>query len=105
MARTNMNWETLLGEVTYLIRTNKFLTNKVIKLGETVGTNPNWDVVGEITYEALFNFHYNGTSKTSLKKVILLAIKNIIAKDNLMKNYKEVTEEELHSFVYEEFPF
>lgn len=105
MARQNMEWATILGEVTSLIRSNKFLTNKVENLVETVGTNPNWDVIGEITYEVLFNFHYNNNTKNSLKKVILLAIHNIIAKDNLMKNYKEVTEEELHSFVYEEFPF
>lgn len=105
MRRFEMEWTTILGEVTALIRTNKFLTNKVEYLRKTVGTNPNWDVIGEITYEVLFNFHYNNNTKNSLKKVILLAIKNIIAKDNLMKNYKEVTEEELHSFVYEEFPF
>lgn len=105
MARLEMEWTTLLSEIATLIRTNKFLTNKVENLVETVGTNPNWDIIGEITYEVLFNFHYNNNTKNSLKKVILLAIKNIIAKDNLMKNYKEVTEEELHSFVYEEFPF
>jgi hypothetical protein len=104
MAR-QMEWTTLLGEVGNLIRTNKFLTNKVNDLVKTVGTNPNWDVIGEITYESLFNFHYNGNTKNSLKKVVLKAINNIIAKDNLMKSYKEVTEEELHSFVYEEFPF
>jgi hypothetical protein len=105
MARQNMEWTTLLGEVTALIRTNKFLTNKVNVLVETVGTNPNWDVIGEITYESLFNFHYNGNTKNSLKKVVIKAINNIIAKDRAMKNYKEVTEEELHDAVYEEFPF
>ena len=104
MAR-QMEWTTLLGEITALIRTNKFLTNKVNVLVETVGTNPNWDVIGEITYESLFNFHYNNNTRTSLKKVVIKAINNIIAKDRAMKNYKEVTEEELHSFVYEEFPF
>ena len=105
MARQNMEWTTILGEVTYLIRNSKFLSNKVENLVKTVGTNPNWDVVGEITYEVLFNFHYNNNTKNSLKKVILLAIHNIIAKDNLMKNYKEVDENELHDAVYEEFPF
>ena len=105
MARQNMEWTTLLGEVGSLIRNNKFLTNKVNDLVKTVGVNPNWDVIGEITYESLFNFRYNGSSKTSLKKVVIKAINNIIAKDRMMKNYKEVTEEELHSAVYEEFPF
>ena len=104
MAR-QMEWTTLLGEVTALIRNNKFLTNKVIKLGETVGINPNWNVIEEIAYEVLFNFHYNGNTKNSLKKVIVKAIHNIIAKDNLMKQYKEEDEELVHYFVYEEFPF
>lgn len=105
MARQNMEWTTILGEVTYLIRNSKFLSNKVENLVKTVGTNPNWDVVGEITYEVLFNFHYNNNTKNSLKKVILKAIHNIIAKDCLMKQYKEEDEELVHYFVYEEFPF
>lgn len=105
MARLEMEWTTILGEVTVLIRTNKFLTNKVEYLRKTVGNNPNWDVIGEITYEVLFNFHYNRNTKNSLKKVILKAIHNIIAKDCLMKQYKEEDEELVHYFVYEEFPF
>lgn len=105
MARQNMEWTTLLSEIATLIRTNKFLTNKVENLVETVGTNPNWDVIGEITYESLFNFHYNNNTRTSIKKVVIKAINNIIAKDRAMKNYKEVDEKELHDAVYEEFPF
>lgn len=105
MARLEMNWETLLGEVTSLVRNSKFLTNKVEQLIKTVGVNPNWDVIGEITYETLFNFHYNGSSKTSLKKTVMKAIHNIIIKDRIMKSYKEGDEELIHHFVYEEFPF
>lgn len=105
MARTNMNWETLLGEVESLIRSSRFLSNKVENLMKTVGVNPNWDVIGEITYESMFNFHYCGSSKTSLKKVVLNAIHNIIAKDIAMKQYKEEDEELIHHFIYEEFPF
>ena len=67
--------------------------------------NPNWDVIGCIAYEVCFNFNYKTASKTQIKKSVLKAIHNIIAIDAEMKYYKEVTEEELHDAVYEEFPF
>lgn len=104
MAR-QMNYYGVLGEITDLVRNDKFLLNKVEKMVEIVGFNPNWDLIGDIAYEVTFNYGYKNPTKTQMKKSVLLAIKNIIAKHSLMKNYKEVSEEELHSFVYEEFPF
>lgn len=104
MAR-QMDYYVVLGEVSSLIRTDKFLLNKVNKLVEKMEVNPNWDVIGCIAYEITFNFNYKNATKTQIKKSILKAIRNIIAIDMEMQYYKEVTEEELHSFVYEEFPF
>lgn len=105
MARQELGYYEVLDEVVDLVRNNKFLLNKVETMVKIIGFNPNWDLIGDIAYEVTFNFGYKNPSKTQIKKSILLAIKNIIAKHLLMKNYKEVDEEELHSFVYEEFPF
>ena len=104
MAR-QMDYYAVLGEVGSLIRTDKFLLNKVENLIKRIEANPNWDTIGCIAYEVCFNFGYKNPTKTQIKKSILKAIRNIIAIDMEMQYYKEVTEEELHDFVYEEFPF
>lgn len=100
-----MDYYVVLGEVGSLIRTDKFILNKVNKLVEKMEVNPKWDVVGCIAYEVTFNFGYKTASKTQIKKSVLKAIHNIIAIDMEMQYYKEVSEEELHDAVYEEFPF
>lgn len=105
MRRFEMDYYVVLGEVGSLIRTNKFLLNKVENLVKRMEVNPNWDVIGCIAYEITFNFNYKNATKTQIKKSILKAIRNIIAIDMEMQHYKEVTEEELHDAVYEEFPF
>lgn len=104
MAR-QMDYYVVLGEVSSLIRTDKFLLNKVNNLIKRMEVNPKWDVIGCIAYEVCFNFGYKTVSKTQIKKSILKAIHNIIAIDMEMQYYKEVSEEELHDAVYEEFPF
>nr|DAF07377.1 MAG TPA: hypothetical protein [Caudoviricetes sp.] len=104
MAR-QMDYYVVLGEVGSLIRADKFLLNKVNKLVEKMEVNPKWDVIGCIAYEVCFNFGYKNPTKTQIKKSILKAIHNIIAIDMEMQYYKEVSEEELHDAVYEEFPF
>ena len=104
MAR-QMDYYVVLGEVTDLIRNDRFLLNKVEKMVEIVGFNPDWDLIGDIAYEVTFNYGYKNPTKTQMKKSVLLSIKNIIAKHLLMKSYKEVSEEALHDAVYEEFPF
>lgn len=105
MKKMEMSYDVVLCEVAALIRADKFLTNKVENLIKRMEVNPNWDTIGCIAYEITFNFAYKNATKTQMKKAVLKAIKNILAIDAEMKNYKEVTEEELHSFVYEEFPF
>lgn len=105
MARQELGYYEVLGNVTSLIRANKFLTNKVENLVKEVEHNPQWDVIGNIAYEVCFNYGYKTNSKTQITKSILKAIKNIIAIDMEMKNYKEVDEKELHDATYEEFPF
>lgn len=104
MAR-QMDYYVVLGEVGSLIRADKLLLNKVNKLVEKMEVNPKWDVIGCIAYEVCFNFGYKNPTKTQIKKSILKAIHNIIAIDMEMQYYKEVSEEELHDAVYEEFPF
>ena len=105
MARQNLSYDVVLCEVGSLIRADKFLLNKVENLVKRMEVNPNWDVIGCIAYEITFNFNYKTASKTQIKKSVLKAIHNIIAIDMEMQYYKEVTEEELHDAVYEEFPF
>lgn len=105
MKRLEMSYCTVLGEVSSLIRADKFLSNKVESLVKRIQVNPNWDVIGCIAYEITFNFNYKNATKTQIKKSVLKAIHNIIAIDAEMQYYKEVTEEELHDVVYEEFPF
>jgi len=105
MAKRELSYDVVLGKVAFLIRADKFLLNKVNELVERMQVNPNWDVIGCIAYEVCFNFNYKTASKTQIKKSILKAIHNIIAIDMEMQYYKEVTEEELHDAVYEEFPF
>ena len=105
MKRLEMSYCTVLGEVSSLIRADKFLSNKVESLVKRMQVNPNWDVIGCIAYEVCFNFNYKTASKTQIKKSVLKAIHNIIVIDAEMKYYKEVSEEELHDAVYEEFPF
>lgn len=104
-ANYERNYYNVLGRVAVLVENSKFLTNKFGVMVNTVGNNPNWSALEEIAYEVMFNLHYNGKSKTSLKKSILKAIGSIIAKDRLIKECNGVPEEEFHSFVYEEFPF
>lgn len=105
MARREMSYDVVLCEVGSFVRNNKFLLNKVENLVKRMEVNPNWDVIGCIAYEITFNFNYKNATKTQIKKSILKAIRNIIAIDMEMQHYKEVSEEELHDAVYEEFPF